>query len=89
MATVIVDRRWCWTADRTRLVSETSTDAAWLAYIPGDEVNEDEARKVGLLPTPAPEPAPEPSTGDPDPKAMDKPADKARRAAPNKAGSHQ
>lgn len=84
MASLKVDRRWCWNTDRTQLVPETHPDAAWLAYTVGQEVAEEEARRVGLTrPAPAGPTSETPSDGSDD-KAAEKPADKARRAAPNK-----
>jgi hypothetical protein len=81
---VMIDQRWCWTADRSRLVPDGHPDAAFLAYTPGTEIPEDEARKAGLLPAPGPAPVTAPPGDEPDSKAIDKLADKSRRAAPNK-----
>lgn len=72
--THIVKKRWCWNADRTRLVPETSAEAAWLAYTPGAEIPDAEARTSGLLSLDGA--APDPVT-----KPVDPPTDKARRPA--------
>lgn len=59
-----------WTADKARLVRRGHVDAAFLAFTEGQEIPDEEARRVGLVES-APEPAPEP--------------EKARAKAPNKA----
>lgn len=79
-----IDKRLCWNEDRTRLVPQTSAEAAWLAYIPGDEIPDAEARKYGLTPGPEAKSDTPAAAGDPDDKATAPAADKARRAAANK-----
>jgi hypothetical protein len=46
---VIVEGRWCWTADHKRLVLEGDPDAAFLAYPSGQWVSDEEAHRVGLI----------------------------------------
>lgn len=45
---VIADRRLWWNADKSRVVEDGSQEAAFLACAPGDELNDDEARALGL-----------------------------------------
>jgi hypothetical protein len=46
--THIVQGRWYWTVDRSRLVPESDPAAAFLAYPHGEKIPDDEAVKVGL-----------------------------------------
>jgi hypothetical protein len=46
--TYVVQGRWCWTADKSRLVPDGDPDAAFLAYPAGTEIPESEASRVGL-----------------------------------------
>lgn len=76
---MIVKGRWFKTTDG-RLVREGDLDAAFLAYAPGDEVADPEARKSGLADLEKEsEPAEKPedkSAPQPANKARAKPADK-------------
>lgn len=49
MSTVTVDRAWCLTADRDRVVPETDPEARWLHWRAGDVVPLSEARRLGLV----------------------------------------
>lgn len=73
---MIVEGRWCWTADHKRLVLEGDPDAAFLAYPSGEWVSDEEAHRVGLI---KPEPVAVPAR-----KAVRKSADKMMPAPENK-----
>ena len=45
---MIVSGRWYWTNEREELVPEGDPRAAFLAYPNGEEVADEEARRVGL-----------------------------------------
>ena len=45
---MIIKGRWYWTNNKEELVPEGDERAAFLAYPDGDEVGDDEARKLGL-----------------------------------------
>lgn len=79
--TVKVDRYWCLTEDRSRVVPETDPDARWLHWIPGMLVDRAEAERLGAV-----EPEGEPKRrGRPlGSKNMPKPQDKAIRPEANK-----
>jgi hypothetical protein len=47
--TVEIKRRWCLTADRSRVVPETHEDAAFLHWVPGNVVPLDEAVRLGAV----------------------------------------
>jgi hypothetical protein len=73
---VKVDRHWCLTEDRSRVVPETHPDARWLHWTPGQEVPRAEAERLGAI---KPEPvmaAPTKQREAPANKARTKPVDK-------------
>lgn len=49
MSTYTVKEHLCLTEDETRLVPETSPDAAWLFAIPGQEIPLEVAETFGLV----------------------------------------
>lgn len=49
---VLIDKRWCLTEDKSRVVDETSPDARWLHWMPGDEVPLEEAIRLGVVEEP-------------------------------------
>lgn len=73
---MIVQGRWYWTADRSRLVKEGDQEAAFLAYPHGTEISDGEAERVGLGQPAVAEP--------PAAKSARKPADKMMPAPSNK-----
>jgi hypothetical protein len=76
---MIVKNRWYKTAEGA-LVRESDPTAAFLAYVPGDEVADPEARQSGLADLER-----EAANPDPAPAAPAKPEDKATPEPPNKA----
>lgn len=74
---MIVQGRWFWTGDRSRLVKEGDRSAAFLAYPHGTEIPDGEAERVGLVQPPVVEP---PAAA----KSVRKPADKMMPAPSNK-----
>lgn len=46
---VTMDRHWCLTADRDRVVPETDPTARFLHWIPGQQVDREEAMRLGAL----------------------------------------
>lgn len=55
MPLVVITERWCLTQDRSRVVPEGDPEARWLHWLPGDEVDEREARRLGALKSRTPE----------------------------------
>lgn len=53
---VTIDRHWCLTEDRSRVVPETDPEARWLHWSPGTVVSREEAERLGAVER---EPAPE------------------------------
>jgi hypothetical protein len=72
---VIVEGRWCWNANRSRLVREGDPEAAFLAYPAGVSISDEEARRVGLPVDPVQVP---------ERKSVRKPADKMMPAPSDK-----
>lgn len=88
---VKADKRYYLTADRSRVVDEADPEAAVLLAAEGDDISDEDARRLGLVgKKPA---APEPVVvhsiaADPEPKADDPAETKAVERAPaNKARS--
>jgi hypothetical protein len=84
----VKDRKF-FNADKSELVDAGSPEAAFLAFAPGDDLTDAQARKWGLAdpdpePDPAstPDPAPEP---DKPPKSGARPANKMGHAPANKS----
>lgn len=71
---VTVDRHWCLTEERDRVVPETDPAARWLHWRPGDVVDRAEAQRLGALP----------SEMDTAPKQVKPPANKARQKPADK-----
>lgn len=71
---VIIDRRWCLTEDKSRVVDENDPQARWLWAIPGHVVDRAEAERLGALK------APEPPTVEQSPAEAETP--KRRRGRP-------
>jgi hypothetical protein len=46
---VVIDRRWCLTEDKSRVVEENDPAARWLWAIPGHIVDRAEAERLGAL----------------------------------------
>lgn len=46
---VTIDQRWYFTEDRTELVPEGDTRAAFLYLIPGEEILKSEATRLGIV----------------------------------------
>lgn len=53
---VTIDRHWCLTEDRKRVVPETDPEARFLHWAPGAVVSREEAERLGAVER---EPAPE------------------------------
>lgn len=85
LAVYRVPRRLYWVADRSRLVSHGSPEAAFLAFPAGAELSLEEARRFRLLDTIDTPVTPEKMRGEPENKRGARPADKAAgRVAPVK-----
>lgn len=72
-----VEKRLYWVADRGRLVRHGDPEAAFLAFTPGQELPDEEARRCGLLVDPEEKTAPAPEN-----KLGARPADKTAVKAP-------
>ena len=84
----IESHKW-WNADKTELVETGSPDAAFLAFAAGDQITDDEARRVGLLTA---NPAPKPSAPPPEPEPKlrsGRPANKLGARSSNKADDEE
>jgi hypothetical protein len=82
----IVKQHQYFNADRDRIVDVGSPEAAFLAFVPGDELTDTDAKKWGLLPASKPDPE------KPDPEPEEKmirtsPRNKMGSAVPNKGAS--
>lgn len=74
---VRIDRPWCLTEDRKRVVPDTDPEARWLHWTPGMLIARDEAERMGAV---KPKPAPE-AEQKPEPKKAAPAAKKATPAA--------
>lgn len=48
---VTLDQHWCLTEDRDRVVPETDPAARWLHWTAGQQVDREEAERLGALPS--------------------------------------
>lgn len=77
---ITIDRHWCLTEDRKRVVPETDTDARFLHWSPGTVVSREEAERLGAV-EPEPEPEPKKTAA---PKKAATPANKQMYPSQNK-----